>query len=230
MSTLDSLITIWRYALDDPIDGADDTDNLWKNDELTAYATKIANHFCRQAKVIEDKNTADICTINIVADDTELAISDRITFITRAKITAQTNPLMLVSTEWMDAKKTDWENASAGPPELLINEGVGTDLVRIYPKADTTYTLTMTVYRMLLADLEYDTDKSEEFPIPAKYHDLLENGVLWLAYSKQDTDTLDLRKRTDHYRWHLEDLEELKRTAGKFYHRDEILQPHLGAL
>lgn len=220
MATLAALVSRWRSRLDDTAEPY-----LFSNQELTDYGNTAINEVCREIPAIEDGTTAATCQIAVVVGSEILSLSDRVVWIRRAKLSSQTKPLTLVPQEFMDSAYNDWEDADNGSPQYLIIDGVGTNKVRLYPPSDAVDTLNLTVTRLPLADMVYATDSASSPEVPAKYHDMLENGVMAIAYLKQDADTYDAKKADFHYNLWKRDLEKWKRSTDKAKHGEYAVAP-----
>lgn len=83
-----------------------------------------------------------------------------------------------------------------------------------------TDTLKLSVRRLPLTDLTADSDEPE---FRTHYHDFMLNGILWLMYSKQDTQTFDAVKALDYRQRFLEDISEIKQQEVIL---DQMLHPN----
>lgn len=219
--TLAELVARWRLRLDD-----NSSPYLWSNQELTDYMNVCINSLCREIPIIEDATTASICQVAVSIGSEILSISDRIVWLKRAKLDSDTRPLSFASVDYMDQNIDDWEDAAGADVQYLITDGVGTDKVRIYPPSLVTDTLRLSVVRLPLADMVYASDSASVPEIPSKYQDLLDNGVMYYAYLKQDTDTMDMKKADYHLGLWKKNLEEIKRSMVKYAHREHVVAPH----
>lgn len=223
MSTLTQLVTRYRSKLDDLVE-----DYLWSNDDLTDYVNETVNELCRDIPVVEDSTTVAVCKHVLAPDDQIITLSGRITVLKKAKLASQSDPLELRSSDYMDENYPDWENADSGTPEILVTEGVGTDTAYLYPPTDVADILWLTVYRLPVTDLSWDSDQNTAPGIPSRYHDLLENGVLMRAYGKQDVDTYDEKKVKTHAALWEKDKEAVRRAVIKSRSRPKMVRPLLG--
>jgi hypothetical protein len=220
MSTLAQLVTRWRARLGDSAEPY-----LWSDEELTSHFNAAVNLLCHEVPVIVDNSTASVCVIPVVSGTAEYDLSDRVVFIKRAKISTRTTPLDIVSVEDMDGAVSDWENVAADIPTTLIKEGVTTGHVRLHPKPSANATLTLTVSRLPLTDLVYATNSATVPEIPDKYLHLLDNGVCYFAYAKDDTDTANSLKADRMYKLFMMDIERLKRSVDKSKHVNRVIVP-----
>lgn len=222
MATLADLVARWRLFLDDSVETY-----LWSNAELTAYANAIIDELCLEIPLIEDSTTAAICQVAVTTPTATYSIDPRIVFVQRAKLGSQTQPLPTRTVAWMDANIADWENATAADPIYLIAQGLGTNTVRLYPPPDANDTLYLTVTRKPLSDLSWSTPTAAP-EIPTRLHALLDNGVYFMAYNKQDADTYSPKKAAYHERLWLQDKEKMKKAMLKFGQREEVVTMMLG--
>ena len=221
MSTLAQLVSRWRSRLDDT-----QAPYLWSDEELTTYFNAAVNLLCHEVPVITDASTASVCVITVTAADPTYTLSDRVTFIKRAKISTRTEPLILADVEDMDGTNTDWESVDDDIPTTLIKDGLGTGVIRLYPGPSANATLTLTVSRLPLTDMAYATDSATTPEVPDKYLYLLDNGVFYFAYLKDDTDTHNNKKATEMYELFMNDIERIKRSVDKSKHIDRVVAPH----
>jgi hypothetical protein len=216
--TLRELIEETRRRLDD----TDVQAYMWTTDELVDYTNEIIDIFCEDAYIIEDSSTAAVCQISvngtgIGAPVHTYAVHDSIVRIRRAKLASQTSPITnILSVEDMDARSMDWENADQATPYVIIDDGVGTDMIRLWPTPNADDTLNLVVYRRLLAPLTTpDADMDVEIPITTRLHRLLIDGICWKAYEKNDEET-EAQQKSEKYRTlHLANIDNAKRRRGR---------------
>lgn len=229
MATLSQGVSRWRRKLNDTV--PDSTGSyLWTNEEFTEYYNTISDMLCTEIGLIYDTTTASICQVTVATDDTVLTVSDRIISIERAKLTSQTTLLGIVSSGWMDGNVSDWENEDSNTVKYLIKTGIGNNKVRLYPPSDQDDTLNLGVFRLQLADLDWSTDQATVLEIPTKYHNVLDNGICWMAYGKHDVDTEEGSKAKDYYALFRRDVDNIKWGQIKAGWYDRAVTPHLGAM
>ncbi len=225
--TLNEIITRARRLLDD-----EETDYLWPNGELTDYANDVIDGLCEECLLIEDSTTAEVCEIAVTTPTAIYTTHSSIVKITRAKLDNEDNPLTIKRTgaiAYMDANHTDWENEAINTPKYLLTTGNGDDKVRLWypPKADDT--LKLTVYRRPITKLNI-ASMSGVPEIQERYHRRIFNGILAEAYSKQDTDTLDLKKAEQHRMLWLQDIEAIKLYKLRENSAPTMVTPLMGAM
>ncbi len=165
----------------------DDTkpDYLWSDEEITSYLNDAVNEACERALLIEDRTTADVCTVSLSIGEPNYPIHDSIIKIKRVTLGGARLPE--TSVEAMDEEETFWENRS-GKPTRFIRDGETS--IRVVPTPVEAADLSMTVYRTPLEPLVVDRpDESPE--IKSIYHYRLLPWVYRCALLKQDAETLD---------------------------------------
>ena len=111
-----------------------------------------------------------------------------------------------------------------------MEDGVGTNKVMLYPPPDAVTTVNLSVYRLPLADLDWDTDQDNSPEIPERYHDEIDEGVYWLAYKKHDADTDDKQRSLEHRSEFQAGLERVMRGQVKERRRSRSVRPLRGCL
>lgn len=188
MSTLLQIRSTTRTTLDD----ASTTDQLWTDVELNEYINDAENQSCKIADLLIDSTTVSICTITLVSGTAIYSISPLILKIPRAFITGATRPLIQTTKRILDLTYPSWASASGDERSFFIGD---TNKITIYKKPDGAGTLTLTVSRLPLTAMSADSGTPE---IDAQYHDGMVDWVLYRAYSKQDSKTLDPEKAEIH--------------------------------
>lgn len=182
------MVSRWRDKLNDR-----KSPFLWSTEELVAYANTAIEEICRECDVLYDKTTASVCEVTMVQDQAVYSVSPLITRIDRAKLSTQALPIPVVGTKWMDENRYDWENASSGSPSLIVDDGVGTDKIQVYPPPDAATdaaTLTLGVYRLPVTELD-PNNLSATTELPINFQKYIDAGVYREAYGKDDVDTND---------------------------------------
>lgn len=164
------------------------TPYFWTDDEILSYATEAETEACIRAKLLEDKTTAQCCTVTLEADtadydlDASVFLVKRVTYLGRA--------LTETSVEAMDAQDSNWEARTGEPCEFIQSEGK----LRVIPIPVDDGELALTVYRTPLDPI---TDASEP-EIPARLHLRLLDWMYHLAFLKQDVETFDAASAEKH--------------------------------
>jgi hypothetical protein len=111
-----------------------------------------------------------------------------------------------------------WEQVVGMPTEFATDYSNNTFVLNF--RSETADTLRLIVRRLPLVDLVNDDDVPE---FRLHYHDYFRNGVLWLMYSKQDSEAFDMKKATDYYADFMKDIDEIKQQEDKL---NERLRPN----
>lgn len=180
---LAEMIQIARIASDDTV-----APFLWSDAEWRAYANQAQCEACRRARLIVDSSTQDVTEIALVAGTASYDLDSRVLFIRRAKLNGRSATLKRISYQDLDAAHPEWEDASGEPSHYVPDFDAK---FRPYPTPDVDGLVRLTVIRLPLADMAGDADAPEIAP---HYHDGLINWMLYRAFSKPDTETLDKTK------------------------------------
>jgi len=176
---LSELISAARYRADDRV-----APYLWSSAEWIEYANDAEREACRRARLITDSTTAAICQLTLVNATETYALDSRIQFIKRVKISSSTIPLKPASMLDLDEQRPGWQDET-GDPQLYVTD-MDQALFRPYPTPTAAATVTMTVLRDPLVDMEDGDDTPE---IASRYHLGLVHWMMFRAYSKEDTQT-----------------------------------------
>jgi hypothetical protein len=223
-TTLAIMLARWREKLDDVTGPAGSYG--WEDSELTEYANRIIEELCRECWLILDTTTASIVTVPITASTPTLALSERIIHVKRAKLSSQMYPLFIHSVNHMDSNYLNWEDADAGTPSILIDEGLGDGVGHIYPPSDTSDTLNLHVYRLPITELNASTTTGTP-EIAEKWVRFIDNGVYREAYAKHDEDTESMNLHTKFASKFENDKDNIKREILQTFSKDETVAPHL---
>jgi len=193
MTILSASVTRWRGVLDDLTEPY-----LWSNEELTVIADRIQKDLCSEMPIIIDRTTAAVCQVTVTASTQAVTIDPRIVRILSARITGETSPLGVRSSNWMDSMYGDWANKTEeDTPTILVHEGYGIGQAGLYPLPEDTTTMDLVVVRRPLVTLVYATHNTLAMEID-RYEHLIDNGIYSYAYLKQDTDTFDPQRAERH--------------------------------
>ena len=159
---------------------------LWSDADWIEYAVDAENEACRRARLLIDSSTAAVCQIAVVAGTALYALDDLVLFVRRAKLSSQDIPLARVSYRDLDAFVPGWESHTGTPTHYATDYETGK--VRLYPNPTANATLSLTVVRLPITDMNDLEDMPE---IKAHYHRSLRFWMLYRAYAKQDSETKD---------------------------------------
>lgn len=180
-------------------------DSLWSDSEWTEYANEAERQACIRANLLIDSASA-ITSIPIVAGLSIYSVDPKILTIRRAKLSGGTEPLVKTSRKVLDVTYPDWENESGTVRSWFPDD---TNKIGLYRKPIAPGTLNLMVSRLPLADM-LEADKDSVSPeINSQYHIGLVQWMLHKAYSKQDSETLDIGKSEKHLKLFTEQFGEL---------------------
>ena len=217
-----------------------DGDRLWTQAEMNRYINRIYRWIARETKCIRDSITTSICRIDVAPPNdlaalTAAAATDAYAAQDLAWYNSQgswlyqklvapyaysLSPLVLDVDEvkWTDRqwklrcesvntwrRNPWWEQVIGMPTEYALDGDNNTLFVNF--REELTDTLKLSVRRLPLVDLINDTDTPE---FRTHYHDYFVNGVLWMMYSKQDSQTFDGTKAEEFRQAFLRDIDEIK--------------------
>lgn len=222
-----------------------DADRLWPASEMRRHINRIYRYIARETRCIRDSQTTSLCMIQsapvdyttyvagtkdyIWANDSNswlyhqnvcpyiFALDPRIISVDEVKWTSRQWKLTKVSvSKWQT--NPWWEQVVGMPTEYATDLSANTLVVNF--RDTTTDYLSLVVRRLPLEDLNADTDVPE---FRANYHDYFLNGVLWLMYSKQDSDAYNGDKASMYKAMFDKDIDEIKQSESLL---DERLRPN----
>jgi hypothetical protein len=189
-----------------------DSDRLWSLNEMNAYINRIYRDIARTTKIIIDSTTVSTCQITLSSATPIFALSPLILSVHDCYYCAtQTSvpiskkliyvPVICLGVDPMLI------TLHATPTYYSLDNATGNITFDTIPlSADVTPLLKLRVSRLPLLDLIEDIDIPEFL---VKYHDYFKYGVLWLMYSKQDSEAYDLAKASDFYQMYQLDIAKL---------------------
>lgn len=169
-----------------------DSKRYWPNAELNEYINTVIEEFAEQTLCLTDSLTDSVCLITLVANQRHYTISDAILHIQTAQPSWQTQPLDKQSVVTIN---TGWLTDIGLPHSYLLDYNTNRLSLTSAPATVSGETIRLTVNRLPLADIAADDDTPE---IPRQYHRQLTDGVLALAYSKQDSEVYNPSKAKSH--------------------------------
>lgn len=159
---------------------------LWSDAEWTNYVNDAEREACRRARLIVDSDTAEICSLSLTASTKTIALDPRVLFIRRAKVSGDVLPLHPVSVRNLDRGRPGWEDEEGAPKAYITDMDTGK--FRPFPTPDADMTVKLSVCRLPLQNMAAQDDEPE---IHARFHDSLIFWMLYQAYSKPDSETMD---------------------------------------
>jgi hypothetical protein len=225
--------------------GTVDSDRLWTTTEMNRYINRVYRQIARETRCIRDATTLAICNItSAVIDYTTYTpgtqdyiwandptawlyhknvcpyiytLDHRIIDVVECKWTSRQWRLNKVSVaKWQT--NPWWEQVVGLPTEFCTDYSNNTLVLNF--RSETEDTLRLVVKRMPITDLVADTDTPE---IRTHYQDFMINGILAQMYSKQDADTIDIKKADNYQGMFLRDLDEVKQSESLL---DTMLRPN----
>lgn len=184
---LRELIDTFRILADDGV-----AKHHWPDAELTLWATEAQHEACRRARLLLD-SSSPLTELSLPAGEPAVCLDERILFIRRARVVGRSRFLTRVSHQDLDCRSADWED-ERGDPRGYVPD-LDTTKFRPYPVPEDDLTVRLTVVRLPLKDLVKDADVPEIAP---HLHMSLISWMLYRAYSKPDSETLDPKRAADH--------------------------------
>lgn len=180
-----------RQLLDDYDPSTLDVDRYWINAELNEYINACIEEMCERTRCITD-SLSTICLIPLVAGQRHYDLDDSVLDVVRVQPSWSLTPL---STQGISTAGADWLQAVGLPLEYLLDYSNGKLSITSAPATVSGEYLQLTVRRLPLKELSADTDIPE---ISRQYHRKLYDGVLSMAYLKQDAETYNPSKAKAH--------------------------------
>lgn len=168
------------------------TPYLWSDVELIEFTSDAEDHACRNARLLIDSSNTLICRAAIAATNPFVVLDNRVLFIRRAKLGLVSQPLLRASYRDLDSSVAGWETVTGTPTHYLTDYETGK--IRLYPIPVVNDTLSLTAVRLPVTPITLLTQTPEINP---RYHRSLRFWIMYRAYSKQDSDTLDKQKAAD---------------------------------
>lgn len=175
-----------RTMADDKVDG-----ELWSDQEWIRWAAEAEREACRRARLLVD-STSDMLQLQLPAGVPLVKLDPRILFIRRARLEGR-RFLVRVSHHELDCRSVDWED-ERGEPRGYVPD-MDTAAFRPYPVPEEDMTVRLTVVRLPMKSLDGLGQVPEIAP---HLHMSLVSWMLYRAYSKPDTETLNPKKAADH--------------------------------
>jgi hypothetical protein len=180
-----------RGKLDDEV-GINSSLSYWSDPELDEYINACIEEMHERTLCVTDSLTSAVCLISLVSGQRHYPISDTILDIDTVQPSWRTKPLNKQSIATIN---DGWLQATGTPEAYLMDYSHRTlSLDRAIP-AVAGQTLRLTVRRLPISELVQDTDTPE---LPRQYHRRLFDGVMALAYLKQDAEVYNPEKAKAH--------------------------------
>jgi hypothetical protein len=162
---------------------------LWKNDELVTYLNEAQKETCRRHPIVD--STSDLCSITLVADTATYDLDPLILAVERAYVNGADE--VLIKRNYRD----DIDSQSYEEPDetLYYVEDGNLHSLTLIAAPTASGTLVLTVKRLPLEDLTWRSAAAAG-RVYLELDDLFFEDLLlyatYLAFSKRDTDTLNL--------------------------------------
>jgi hypothetical protein len=227
----------WAIAREN---GIVDDDRLWTTAEMNRYINRTYRFIARETRCIRDAITAAVCQIAVAPPASAAALQalaatdvfyaydwaeyqDSSSWMYQTLVAPRMYPihasiidideikwhtqpwrLQHVSvTKWQQNPR--WEQVVGYPIEYATDYNTG--YIALNFRYAGTDTLMLLVRRLPLVNLIADTDTPE---FRTSYHDYFVNGVLEQMYSKQDANTIDLKKADSYHQAFMKDIDEIE--------------------
>lgn len=188
-------ITQFRATVRDDasaISGSAD-DQFWTDQEIVGYLNEAIQEACERAKLIEDRLTPQVCTVQLQPAVSTYDLHTSVLEIKRLALRGR--PLEESSVEELDHTSLGWELCTGMPRHWIFEPAnvQGTPRLRIVPAPVQAEAITLTVYRGPLKALDPCSDSAKP-ELHERFHQRLMDWMLHRAYLKQDADTFDPAK------------------------------------
>lgn len=166
---------------------------LWSDEEIDEYANDAVDEACRRASLLVD-STSNVTQIPINAGDTYFEIDDSVIYVRRAVLNSTGRPLVPKVSRAMDDEVPGWEGAQASVPMVFVPDWE-TGKMALWPPTANADTIRLTAIRTPTNEMVEDEDEPE---IAKRFHRALLDWMLHLGFLKQDADTFDPKRASQH--------------------------------
>lgn len=175
-----------RITLDDNTTG----DRLWSQDEILEYARDGENEAAERAGLLLD-NSSGFTDITVDNSTALYTMSNTIVSVRSAIMANATKELHRTTEKVLDLTYGSWRSATGTPRSYYIS---ATNEIGLHPGPDAAGTINMNVTRF--PNTPMAVNGSPE--IQARDHPGLLEWILYRAYMKNDSETLNVDKALDH--------------------------------
>lgn len=168
---------------------------FWSNELIVSYLNEAIQEACERAKLIEDRRTAEVCSVAVVAGQNTYDLHASVFEIKRLSLDGRV--LDETSVEELDCVAPGWEGKTGTSRQFIFEQARGNSpaSIRLVPASANSGSIALTVYRCALKPLRADVELGKP-ELPERFHERLLDWVLHRAYLKQDADTFDPNKAT----------------------------------
>lgn len=198
---LKDLLTLVRGQLDDQ---KGEGTPLWSDKELVGYANEVQERIADECLVIRDATTITdgVCRIAVTKNVASYPLHPKTKQVLRVKYAGRSTPLDLISYEEII------ETATGIPTAYALDKATLTLTLNKIPQADAT--MDLVIARLPLEELSASAQTASP-EIPSSYHRKMINGIMALAYMKQDAETFNPTKAEYYDAKFAQDIEQIKR-------------------
>lgn len=167
--------------------------HFWSDQDIVSYLNEAVQEACERAKLIEDRFTPAVCSIQLQAGESTYDLHRSVFEIKRLSFRGR--PLDETSVEELDCDLPGWESRIGTPRWFVFEQASGARpaRVRLVPAPVAAEPVALTVYRGALQPLQ--TGSCAVAPeIPVRFHERLMDWLFHRAYLKQDADAFDPAK------------------------------------
>jgi hypothetical protein len=213
----DEFLVRYRRETDD----IDTQAPLWSDEEILNWAGEAEIEFCRLTNGISDARTEEVCQVDVVPGTQWYTLHASILKIRRVHRGDTGREVDLINVEDMAARGWRFDGIAGTLKALVV--GLEEHAVRVYPNANETVTLNLTVFRKPLAPPSAENDNNP-FEIAAEHHPFLLHWAKYLGYSKQDAETFDRTKAAEHKALFEAYCDRVKTEQGRLRHKPRAVQ------
>lgn len=156
----------------------------WSNEELVSFLTQAEREIARRAQVLDDDT--GLYDITTISGTNEYALDPKILEVLEAEYDGK----QLSQVQTSDLRKIYKWRDQAGVPSAIAMDA-GTRKIIMYPNPDSVYPISIVVRRLPLIDLSWETAESASPEIPEFHHFGMLNYAAYLAYMKDEANSLD---------------------------------------
>lgn len=183
---LQDLINITRQRCDDTV-----TPYFCDDETLTKFAVEAENEACVRSRLLFD-DSSDFLTIAVGVGESKYTLDERVQVIDQAdfKLTSggKACDLDLRGIDYVREQNSEWKTET-GTPYVLVHKEKSQLL--LWPIPSAVGTLTLSVYRKPIYDME---DMSDEPEISTDHHEGLVDWMLYRFFTTKDSEMYDEAK------------------------------------
>lgn len=178
----------------------DDTPNLWKNEELTAYANAACMELAHRCPIV-DSSRNPITTVYLRPGAYRYPLDSRILAVDAVTLESTSTPLVRLSdaddrNEWIDGDESKTDLDSVGAYRVDFDEYAMT----VYATPTEKDTLLLAVRRLPKETMLWSRRTVDEPEFPEHKQEALIEWICGMAYMKRDTDTTEDRSLSGYYK------------------------------